>query len=84
MNDKILFQKDSRTVKNPKHLQKNVFLLYSPGKSTIEPATSKKTNTEVTAFLPKNSRGYVTSKSKTDVIIEMNFFMESIAYGWKY
>ena len=35
MKKKLLFEKDSRTVKNPKHLQKNVFLLYSPRKITI-------------------------------------------------
>ena len=32
---KLLFEKDSRTVKNPKHLQKNVLLLYLPRKITI-------------------------------------------------
>ena len=42
MDDKILFEKDCRTVKDPKHLQKNVFLLYSLRKFTIEPATSEK------------------------------------------
>ena len=39
MDGKIIFEKDSRTVKIPKHLQKNVVLLYSPRKFTIEPAT---------------------------------------------
>ena len=58
------------------------FLLYSPRKFTIEPATSEKIGTEVTAFLPKNSREYITSKLKTDEIIEL--FMETITYGWKY
>ena len=66
MGDKILFEKDSRTVKNPKHVQKNVIMLYSPRKFTIEPPTRKKIDTEVTAFLPKNSREYITSKFRTD------------------
>ena len=45
-----LFEKDSRTVKNPKHLQ------------------NEKIDTEVTALLPNNCRGYITSKFKTDEI----------------
>ena len=49
-----MFEKDSRTLKNPKRLQKNVSLLYSPRKFTIEPASNKKTDTEITAFLPRN------------------------------
>ena len=70
MDGKIIFEKDSRTVKSPKHLQKNVFLLYLPRKFTIELATSKKIDTEVTAFLLKNSRGYIESKFKTNEINE--------------
>ena len=46
MGNKIMFEKDSRTVKNPKQLQKNVILLYSPRKLTIEPATKKKIDTD--------------------------------------
>ena len=45
-------------------------MLYSPRKFTIEPPTRKKIDTEVTAFLPKNSRGYITSKFRTDEINE--------------
>ena len=71
MNDKIIFEKDSRTVNNPKHLQKNVCLLYSPRKFSVEPATREKIDIEVTAFLPKNSRGYIASKFKTDEITEL-------------
>ena len=71
MADKILLEKDSKTVNNPKHLQRNVFSLYSPRKFTIEPAANKKIDTEVTAFLPKNSRGFITSKFRTDEINEV-------------
>ena len=49
---------------------------------TIAPATSEKTDTEVTAFLPKNSRGYITSKFKTDEINEL--FYGELFSGWKY
>ena len=56
MGDKIIFEKISRTVKSLKHLQKNVFLLYSPRKFTIEPASNKKVDTEMTVFLLRNSK----------------------------
>ena len=69
-----MFEKDSRTVKNnPKQLQKNVFLLYSPRKFTIEPASNKKIDTEVTAFLPRNSKGDITSKFRTNEINEIYY-----------
>ena len=45
MDHKILFEKDIGTVKNPKHLQRNVFLLYSARNMTIEPATNIKIDT---------------------------------------
>ena len=71
INDKIIFSKDSRAVKNPKHVQNYVFLLYSPRKFTSEPATSEKIDTEITDFLAKNSKGYITSKHRTDEINEL-------------
>ena len=49
---------------------------------TIAPATSEKIDTEVTAFLPKKSRGYITSKFKTDEINKL--FYGELFYGWKY
>ena len=41
MNRKIIFQKGSKSVKSPKHIQRNVVLLYSPRKNNIEPATNE-------------------------------------------
>ena len=70
MDNKVLLTKDSQTVKNPKHLERNTFLLYSSRKFTIDPAVNEKIDTEVTAFLPKNSRGFITSKFRTDGIDE--------------
>ena len=64
MEGKIVFEKNRRTVKNPKHLLKNIVLLYSPRNFTIEGATNEKFDTELTALLPKNYRGYITSKFK--------------------
>ena len=46
------------------------FSLYSPRKFTIEPAANEKIDSEVTAFLQKNSRGFITSKFRTDEINE--------------
>ena len=70
MADNIFLEKDSKTVNNPKHLQGNVFSLYSPRKFTIEPAANEKIDSEVTAFLQKNSRGFITSKFRIDEINE--------------
>ena len=71
MEGKVIFERDSKSVKNPVHIQSNVFLLYSPRKISIEPATNEKTDTEIFASLPRNSRGYVTSKFRTDKINEL-------------
>ena len=79
MSDKIMFEKDSRRVENPKHLQINVFMLYSRMTFTIEPASNKKIDTEVTAFLPRNSKGYITSNLELSKL--MKFFTGIITYG---
>ena len=50
MDKKIKSEKDSVLVKNPLHLQRNVFVMYSPSAVKIEPATHRKIDTEVTAF----------------------------------
>ena len=46
-------------------------MLYSPRQFKIEPASCKKIDTEVTAFLPTNSKGFLTSKFGGDEIIEL-------------
>ena len=38
------------------HVQKNIFIIYSPKAVTVEPATSTNIDTEITVFLPENSR----------------------------
>ena len=77
-----MFEKDNRTLKNPKHFEKNIFLLYSPRNITIEPVSNKKIETEITAFLPRNSKGCITSKCRTNKNNEL--FTDNIAYGWKH
>ena len=71
MNGKITFEKDSAQVKNPRHLERNVFMLYSPWALKIEPASCSKIDAEVTAFLPTNSSSFLTSKFRSDDINEI-------------
>ena len=52
MENKIIFARENFGQKNPKHLQKNVFIIYSPRALKIEPATSMKIDTELAVFLP--------------------------------
>ena len=61
MEEKILYERDSFEQKNPKYLQKNVFVTYSPRVVKIKPATSIKTDTEIVVFLPQKSKGFITS-----------------------
>ena len=68
MREKILFKKDNNRIKNPKHIQRNVFVLYSPHKIKIELATCIKIDTEATGILPTESKGFVTSKFRSDKI----------------
>ena len=68
MDEKIKFEKDNKLVKNLRHLQRNVFMLYSPLQFKIEPESCKKIDTEVTAFLPTNSKGFLISKFRGDEI----------------
>ena len=56
MEEKILFEKDNFRQKNPKHLQKNVFILYSPRAVKVEPATNMKIDTKMTIFSTKFKR----------------------------
>ena len=71
MDEKITFEKDSTQVKNPKHLPRNVFILYSSWAVKLELASCRKIDTVLTAFLPTNSKGYIISKLRGDKINEL-------------
>ena len=71
MDEKISFEKDSAQVKNPRHLERNVFMLYSPRALKIESASWRKIDAEITAFLRTNSSGFLTSKFRGDKINEL-------------
>ena len=68
MDKKVTFEKDNKRVKNPRHLERNVFILFSPRQFKIETATYKKIDTEVTAFLPTDSKGFLTSRFRGEEI----------------
>ena len=68
----IILKRSQAIVKKPRHLQKNVFILYSPRTVKIEPGTWKRIDTEIIVFLPKNSKGFVISVFRGDEIIEFN------------
>ena len=68
----IILKRSQANVKKPKHLKKNVFILYSPRTVKIEPATSKRIDTEIIVSLPKNSKGFVTSIFRRDEINEFD------------
>ena len=71
MDENITFEKDKKGVKNPRHLQRNVYILFSPCQFKIEPASYRKIDTEVNTFLPKNSKVFLTSKFRGDEINEL-------------
>ena len=67
----IIFEKSSSSLKKPKHLKKNIFIVYCPRSFRIEPATSMKTDTEMVVFIPKNSKGFFTSIFRGEEINEI-------------
>ena len=69
---KIILKRSQANVKKPKHLKKNIFILYSPRTPKIEPATCKSIDTEIIVSLPKNSKGFLTSIFRGDEIIEFS------------
>ena len=68
----IILKRSQANVKKPRQLQKNVFILYSERTVKIAPATCKRIDTEIIVFLPKNSKGFVTSVFRGDEISEFN------------
>ena len=65
---KIIFKKPNSRAKNPKHLKKKIFIIYSPRKIKIESATSLNVDTEIIVSLPENSKGFIVSLFRKDGI----------------
>ena len=59
----IILKRSQANVKKPKHLKKNVFILYSPRTVKIEPENRHRN---------KDSKGFVTSIFRGDEINESN------------
>ena len=68
----IILKRFQANVKKPKHLKKNIFILYSPGTLKSEPATCRSIDIEIIVSLPKNSKGFVASEFRGDETIEFS------------
>lgn len=68
---KIIFKMSNRGVRNPKHLRKNIFIIYSSKKVKIEPSTCLNIDTEIILSLPEKSNGFVTSIFSDDEVNEL-------------
>ena len=49
----VIFKRDNPRVRKPQHLQKNIFIIYSPRTVTVETASCKKIDTDIILTLPK-------------------------------
>ena len=61
----------NRGVRNPKHLRKNIFIIYSSKKVKIEPSTCLNIDTEIILPLPEKSNGFVASIFSGDEVNEL-------------
>ena len=68
---KIIFKMSNRGVRNPKHLRKNIFIIYSSKKVKIEPSTCLNIDTEIILPLPEKSNGFVASIFSGDQVNEL-------------
>ena len=68
MKPELIFKRDSKNVKRPLYLKNVVFLIYAPGKITIEPMQFKQNDSNIVVNLPKDRKGYFTSIFKQDDI----------------
>ena len=58
MEYKIIFEKDSASVKNQKHLKRKVFLTFSRRTVKVEPATCREIDSGVVAFFASKIKGF--------------------------
>ena len=57
-----IIEKDNPRVKQPLHLQKNIFIIYSPRAVTAETASCTKIDTNILLNLTKKSKGLFSIK----------------------
>ena len=71
MDEKIIFNRDSKDIKKPYHLKNNVFLLHAPRNIKVEPTEFQRIDSGILAFIPENARGFVALKFREDEINEI-------------
>ena len=71
MNGKIILKGESANLKKPFHLKNNVFLLYAPRNTKLEPTEFQRIDSGILAFIPENTRDFVTSKFRKNEINEI-------------
>ena len=67
-----IFKRTYSRVKKPQHINKNIFVIFTPKLINIQPATSYELDTEIILILPQGSHGFVTSKFRGDEIHQIN------------
>ena len=73
----ILFKKDSCEVKNPQHIKRDDFIVYSPRHIKIGPASFRKIDREIVVFYPKIQIVLLNG-------VLLKYLMGNITYGLKY
>ena len=69
---RIIFKRDCSNLKNPHHIKKKIFIIYSPRTVTVEPATCSKIDTDIVLIIPENAKEFITPKFRKDNIFEIN------------
>ena len=68
IKSKIIFKRDNKNVKKPRHLKNPfffLFLLYASKKIKIGPVQYEREDTDVVVSLAKKSKEYISSKFRT-------------------
>ena len=68
----VIFTKDNQTVKKPQHLNKNIFIIFSPKTVTVEAPRCTKIDTKIVLNLPKKAKAFLASKFRGHGIYEIN------------
>lgn len=68
----VIFTKDNQTAKKPQHLNKNIFIIFSPKTVTVEAASCTKIDTKIVLNLPKKAKAFLASKFRGHGIYEIN------------
>ena len=67
----VIFERDNQGVKKPQHLQKNIFIIYSPRTVTVETANCVKIDTNITLNLPKKQKHFLHQNSEGTKFVKL-------------